>query len=52
MNTFERLGRHDFEIHEVDHQERITVDGALPVTERIISRKYVTLIPNLRFEPG
>jgi hypothetical protein len=26
MSTFKRLSRLDFEIHEVDHQERITVD--------------------------
>jgi hypothetical protein len=26
MSTFERLDRLDLEIHEVDHQERLTVD--------------------------
>jgi hypothetical protein len=26
MNTSERLNRLDFEIHEVGHQERLTVD--------------------------
>jgi hypothetical protein len=27
MNISERLNRVDFEIHEVSHQERFTVDG-------------------------
>jgi hypothetical protein len=34
----------DFDIHRVGHQECITVDGASPPTERIISRKYNTYI--------
>jgi hypothetical protein len=28
------------EIYEISHQERITVDGTSPLTERIINRKY------------
>jgi hypothetical protein len=27
MNTFKRLSRSDIEIHEVGHQECLTVDG-------------------------
>jgi hypothetical protein len=27
MSTFERLSRLYFEIHEVGHQERLTIDG-------------------------
>jgi hypothetical protein len=27
MSTFERLSRLDLKIHEVNHQERLTVDG-------------------------
>jgi hypothetical protein len=27
MSTFKRLNRFDLEIHEVGHQERVTVDG-------------------------
>jgi hypothetical protein len=27
MSTFERLSRLDLEIHEVNHQERLIVDG-------------------------
>jgi hypothetical protein len=27
MSTSERLSRFDLEIHEVGHQERITIDG-------------------------
>jgi hypothetical protein len=44
MNISERLSRFDFEIHEVGHQERLTVDRDVTPTERIISRKYNTHI--------
>jgi hypothetical protein len=27
MSTYERLSRLDLEIHEIDHQERLAVDG-------------------------
>jgi hypothetical protein len=27
MTTFKRLNRLDLEIHKIDHQERLTVDG-------------------------
>jgi hypothetical protein len=27
MSTSERLSRFDFKIHEVDHQERLAIDG-------------------------
>jgi hypothetical protein len=31
MSTSERLSRLDLEIHEVGHQERLTVDGMSPL---------------------
>jgi hypothetical protein len=42
MSTSERLSRFDLKIHEVSHQELLTVDGDVTPTERIISRKYNT----------
>jgi hypothetical protein len=40
MSISERLSQLDLKIHEVSHQERITVDGTLVPTEIIISHKY------------
>jgi hypothetical protein len=42
MSTSERLNRLDFEIHEVGHQKRITVDGNVASPKKIINRKYNT----------
>jgi hypothetical protein len=42
MSTSEKLSRFDLKIHEVGHQDRITVDETSALTERIISRKYNT----------
>jgi hypothetical protein len=33
MTIFERLSWFDLEIHEVGHQERLAVDGRLPLKE-------------------
>jgi hypothetical protein len=39
ISTYERLNRLDFKIHEVGHQECLTVDGMSSFIERIINRK-------------
>jgi hypothetical protein len=49
MNIFKRLCRLDLEIYKVSHQEHIAI-GTSTTTKRIISRKYVTLMPKLRFK--
>jgi hypothetical protein len=40
MNTPERLSRLDLKIHEVSHQECLTINETSHHTEKIISYKY------------
>jgi hypothetical protein len=47
MDTFKRLSRLDVEIHKVDHQERLTVDGDITPTKKIINHKYNTYIKSM-----
>jgi hypothetical protein len=34
INTFEGVSRLDFEIHKVNHQEHLTIDGTSPLTKK------------------
>jgi hypothetical protein len=52
MSTSRRLSRFDLEIHKIDHQKCIAVNGNVTTSKRIINHKYAKLIPNLGFEPG
>jgi hypothetical protein len=52
MITSERLDRLDLKIHKVDKKNVSLSIGMSPTTEKIISRKYITLTSNMRFEPG
>jgi hypothetical protein len=45
MSTSEKLSRFDLKIHEVGHQEHLTVTS--PSTKRIISYKYNTHIKSM-----
>jgi hypothetical protein len=47
MSNSERLSQPDLEIHEVGHQERLTVNNNVASTERISSHKYNT---NIKFK--
>jgi hypothetical protein len=46
MSTSEKLDRLDPEIHKIDHQDYLTIDGTSPPTKKIISIN-ATFIQNL-----